>query len=182
MKNVILYAVIFIIAFIATTYGVYTYNEKYVNLFEFDLRDASVAAKAAKADSLALANSDSLVVSDNLNIDNKKVEKVKEVEKNLTEAKVKLDKTSNKLSEKEKELEMLKKQLEVKNVEEHEEWLKSTIKLYEAMETTKAGQLLKALPDDEARELIYSMKNKKAAEILSSLDTETIKRLTREKK
>lgn len=179
MKNAIVYAVIFISAFIATTYIIYSYNQKYVNLFEFDFRDP---VSVAMTDSLALVSQDTLVVNDTLKVNSKKKEKVKEVEKNLTEAKVKLDKTSNMLSQKEKEIELLKEQLEVKKVEKHEEWLKSTIKLYEAMEPNKAAQLLKALPENEARELIYSMKNKKAAEILSSLDTETIKRLTRAQK
>lgn len=181
MKNVIVYAVIFISAFIATTYIIYSYNQKYVNLFEFDFRDA---ASVAMTDSLASVSQDTLVVNDSLKVDieEKEKEKVKEVEKNLSEAKVKLDKTSNMLSKKEKEIELLKEQLEVKKVEKHEEWLKSTIKLYEAMDANKAAQLLKALPENEARELIYSMKNKKAAEILSSLDTETIKRLTRAQK
>jgi len=178
LKNVIIYAVIFIGAFVVTSYFVYTYNEKYVNLFELDLRDA---AKVALADSLAQIKSETLATSDSAIVMKKPVEKNKEVEKDLKETKMKLNKTSNILSQKEKELEILKEKLEVRNVEEHEKWLKSTIKLYEAMEPTKAAQLLKALPEHEARELIYSMKNKKAAEILSSLDTETIKRLTRAK-
>jgi len=50
------------------------------------------------------------------------------------------------------------------------------------MNTAKAGALLNSLPEKEARELIYSMKKKKAAEILSNLNTETVKRLTRAKK
>ncbi len=179
MKNVIVYAVIFVSAFIATTYFIYTYNQKFVNMFEFDLRDASTVAMI---DSIAIVSQDTLTVNDSLKETSNKNVKVKEVEKNLTDAKIKLNKTSNMLSQKEKEIEILKEQLEVKKVKKHEEWLKSTIKLYEAMEATKAAQLLKALPENEARELIYSMKNKKAAEILSSLDTETIKRLTRAQK
>lgn len=179
MKNVIIYAVVFIIAFLATTFAVFTFNSKYENLFEFDFRDR---AKVARADSLAAL--DSLVLSDSLHVPEVDLhaEKTKELEENYTETKVELDKTSNKLNKKEQELEHLKTQIEEKKNAEHEAWLKSTIKLYEAMETGKAGQLLKSLPESEARELIYSMKNKKAAAILSNLDTETVKRLTRAKK
>ena len=180
MKNVILYALIFIIAFVATTIGIYTFNNKYANMFEFDFRDA---AKAAKADSLAIKEDTTLVdLSDSLIAANVHEEKAKELKKEFKETKVELDETSSELSKKEKELEFLKQQLEVKNNEEHDEWLKSTIKLYEAMETNKAGQLLKTIPENEAREIIYSMKKKKAAEILSNLDTETVKRLTRAQK
>lgn len=166
-------------AFTGTTIGVYTFNNKYVNIFDFDFRDA---AKVALADSLAAIVSDSLVVSDSSLVSDPHTEKEKEFEEYYTETKVELDKTSNELSKKEKELEDLKAQFEEKKVAEHEKWLKSTIKLYEAMETNKAGELLSALPESEARELIYAMKNKKAAAILSSLDITTVKRLTRSKK
>ena len=178
MKNVILYALIFIVVFAATTAGIYTYNNKYVNMFEFDFRDAS---KVALADSLALKE-ENADLTDSLLVENIHVEKVEDFKDEYKETKVELNKTSNELSKKEKELETLKKQLEVKKSEEHDEWLKSTIKLYEEMETSRAGQLLKTIPENDAREIVYSMKKKKAAEILSNLDTETVKRLTRAKK
>ncbi|MCB0753009.1 MAG: hypothetical protein KDC52_16170, partial [Ignavibacteriae bacterium] len=66
-----------------------------------------------------------------------------------------------------------------KEDEKYAEWLKNTIKLYEAMESTKAAQFIKAMPENEARDLIYSMKKKKAAEVLSYLSAETVNRLTR---
>jgi flagellar motility protein MotE (MotC chaperone) len=180
LKNTIVYAVIFILAFAGTTIGVYTFNNKYANIFHFDFRDA---AEVALADSLTAIVSDSLAVSDStLVTDLQPEENEKKLEEDYAETKVELDKTSNQLSKKEKELEHLKTQLEEKKTAEHEEWLKSTIKLYEAMQTNKAGELLSALPEKEARELIYAMKNKKAAAILSSLDIETVKRLTRAKK
>lgn len=179
MKNIILYGLIFTIAFLATTLGIYTYNNKYVNMFEFDFRDA---AKVALADSLRLKEVEIVDATDSLSTKNVHKEKTEKLKKDFKETKVELDQTSIELSQKEKEIELLKKLLEVKNNEEHDEWLKSTIKLYEEMETNKAGKLLKTIPEDEARELIYSMKKKKAAEILSNLDTETVKRLTRAEK
>lgn len=179
MKNIIIYAVVFIIAFVTTSFAVFTFNSKYANLFEFDFRDK---AKVELADSLAAL--DSLALSDSLQVPEVDLhaEKAKKMEEHYTETKVELDKTSSKLTKKEQELEQLKTQIEEKKTEQHEAWLKSTIKLYEAMEVGKAGDLLKSLPEVEARELIYSMKNKKAAAILSNLDTETVKRLTRAKK
>lgn len=146
-----------------------------------DFRDPD---EVALADSLANLETDSLNVQENTVVadNNLAEEKAKKFEQNYTKTKVELDKTNNELSRKEKELENLKKQLESKNTAEHEKWLKSTIKLYEAMETNKAGKLLSALPENEAREIIYSMKNKKAAAILSSLSTDIVKRLTRQKK
>ncbi|MCB0750428.1 MAG: hypothetical protein KDC52_03020, partial [Ignavibacteriae bacterium] len=81
-----------------------------------------------------------------------------------------------------KQIENLRNRLEQQNDGKYDEWLKSTIKLYEEMAVNKAGELLKTLPEEEARDLIYAMKKKKAAEILSSLDTETVKKLTRAQK
>lgn len=176
MKNAIVYGIIFLLAFIGTTAGIYFMNNKFVNMFEFDFRNAR---EVAMADSLALIATDSLVVSDTTFVAESHVDKNEELEKHITETKAELNKTSEKLSKREKELERLRKQLEEKNAAEHEKWLKSTIKLYEAMDVNKAGQLLKSLPENEARELVYAMKQKKAAEILSNLDTETVKRLTR---
>lgn len=165
--------------FAATTAGIYTYNNKYVNMFEFDFRDAS---EVAQADSLALKEAENINLTDSLLVENIQDEKAEDFKDEYKETKVELNKTSSELSKKEKELETLKKQLEVKKSEEHDEWLKSTIKLYEAMETSRAGQLLKTIPENDARAIVYSMKKKKAAEILSNLDTETVKRLTRAEK
>ena len=169
-------------AFVGTTAGVYTLNNKYVSLFEFDFRDDAMV-KAAIADSLAVIAADSLNTGDSLLVAEVPIATIdKEMEENLSLTKSKLGKVEQELNQKEKELERLKDRLEQKENTEHEAWLKSTIKLYEAMDISAAGKLLSSLPELEARELIYSMKQKKAAAILSSLDTETVKRLTRSKK
>lgn len=179
MKNTLLYAFIFIAAFVGTSLGIYTLNNKYANLFQFDFRDA---AKVAIADSIASAiGSDSVAVADTVNAKTVLKEKVAQYKENLSDVKKELTETAQELSQKEKEIELLRKQLENKQDVEHDEWFKSTLKLYEAMEVNKARELIKKLPEDDARAIVYSMKKKKAAEILSSLDIETVKRLTRAK-
>ncbi len=60
-------------------------------------------------------------------------------------------------------------------------WVKSTVKLYESMDSKKAAKLIQNFSDSEARDLIYSMKKKKAAEILSNLSVEKVTILTRSK-
>ena len=179
MKNTIVYVLTFIIAFLGTTALIYTLNNKFANMFVFDFRDAETV-KSEIADSLAAADSVDVIISDSLFLtENLFQEEKEELEKTLNVTKNELSKAEQELSEKEKKIEQLKNQLEKEKATEHEEWLKSTVKLYEAMETKKAADLLATLPENQAREIIYSMKNKKAAEILSGLDTETIKRLTR---
>jgi flagellar motility protein MotE (MotC chaperone) len=150
-------------------------------MFEFDFRD-SAQVQAAIADSLAKMQMDSLMVSDSLQVTEEVTDhNAGKLNEKLNDTKTELSKVEQELDAKNKQIELLQSQLEQKQEVEHAEWLKSTIKLYEEMESNKAGKLLSALPDDEARELIYTMKKKKAAEILSSLDTETVKRLTRSK-
>lgn len=182
VKNTIIYALIFILAFAATTAGIYTLNNKFADIFAFDFREATevqalVADSLAALDSLHIENSDSIFLAED-----KEILKTEELKENLTLTKGKLSKVEEELNKKEKKIEQLSSQLEKEKTVEREEWLKSTVKLYEAMETAKAGDLLAKLPENEAREIIYSMKNKKAAEILSGLDTETVKRLTRSTK
>jgi len=179
LKDALIYAVIFIVAFVGTTMEILRYNEQYVNIFEFDFRDAAVVALE---DSLASVIPDSLEISETVASITPFKKEAEEYKNNYNQTKAELNKTSHELNQKEKEIELLQNQLKETNTNKNQEWLKSTIKLYEAMETVKAGQLLKSLPESEARELIYAMKKKKAAEILSGLDTETIKRLTRAKK
>lgn len=182
MKNTIVYTLTFVIAFLGTTAAIYMLNDKFANMFAFDFRDAEMV-KAQIADSLAVVDSANIIMSDSLYlVENLLEEEKEELENSLNVTKSELTKAEQELSQKEKKIEQLKNQLEQEKATEHEEWLKSTIKLYEAMETNKAADLLAKLPENEAREIIYSMKNKKAAEILSGLDTETVKRLTRSRK
>lgn len=58
-------------------------------------------------------------------------------------------------------------------------WKKSTVKLYELMDPQKAAKIISQHSDNIARDLIYSMNKKKAAQILQYLDTETVIKLTR---
>lgn len=180
MKNIIIYALIFLLAFIGTTYLIYDFNNKYVNMFEFDFRETA-AIEAAIADSLAAIEADSLAALDSLHLNEEEAPKTEEIVSDLESTKGKLNKVSVELSKKDKEIEQLKSKLEIEHKAEHEQWLKATVKLYEEMQASKAAEILSKIPDIEAREIIYSMKKKKAAEVLSQLSTETIKRLTRAK-
>lgn len=60
-----------------------------------------------------------------------------------------------------------------------EEWVKTTAKLLESMVPVQAAKVLSQYSDNEARNVIYKMKNKKAAEILSLLNPEYVNRITK---
>lgn len=69
---------------------------------------------------------------------------------------------------------------EVNNEEVNvEEWAKDTAKLFESMEPKQAAKVLTTYSDNEARSIIYNMKNKKAAEILSLLNPEFVNSITK---
>ncbi|MFZ1290313.1 MAG: hypothetical protein WAR79_09485 [Melioribacteraceae bacterium] len=181
MKNTIIYSVLFIAAFIGTTFGIYTFSNKYVDMFKFDFRDKAAFEKAMQ-DSLAAAiHADSLAVSDSLKLvhaDSTKLITQNDTTENKVDS-TKIFEFEQKLSEKDKEIESLKKRMNEKSNGKYQDWLKKTIKLYEAMEANKAAEYIKSMPEDEARDIIYSMKQKKAAEILSNLEIETVQRLTK---
>lgn len=178
MKTTIIYALIFLLAFIGTTYVIYDMNNKYVNMFEFDFRETA-ALEQAIADSLAALEADSLAAIDSVKVIEEDKNVKAELETHLASTKSELSKIESELSNKEKEIEHLKSKLEIEHKAEHEKWLKSTVKLYEAMQASKAAEILSKIPNNEAREIIYSMKKKKAAEVLSQLSAETVKRLTK---
>lgn len=75
----------------------------------------------------------------------------------------------------------LKKRIVTKIDSTYQAWVKSTVKLYEAMSPSEAAKLIQKLSDNHARDLIYKMKNKKAAAILSNLNTELVVKLTEAK-
>ncbi len=60
-------------------------------------------------------------------------------------------------------------------------WKIQTAKLYESMDPQKAAKIIQSYSDNVARDIIYTMKQKKAAEILSELNPETANRITRAK-
>ncbi len=180
MKTTLTYALVFTFAFIGTSAIIYVLNDKFVNIFAFDFRDASILEDATMYQ--AIANGDSLITVDSLFVEdgtetfddesdsgnnkqqNKKNE-IAEVKEEVIKQKEKIKQLENKFNAEEEK--------------EHKSWLKSTIKMYEAMQADKAAQLIASIPDKDAREILYAMKKKKAAEILSKLSTETVIRLTR---
>ncbi|PID62476.1 MAG: hypothetical protein CR986_01535 [Ignavibacteriae bacterium] len=185
MKNIIIYALFFIIAFLGTSYAVYVFNQQYANIFKFDFRTKEeVAVDTMSVDSLALAIQDSIAFADSVRIAKEdSVNKLNQkLESELDSTQTVINTFEEELSQKDKQIEHLKKMISKNENVEYAEWLKKTIKMYEEMETHRASKLLAQLSEKEARDIIYSMKKKKAADILSYMDVSTAKRLTRSKK
>ena len=59
----------------------------------------------------------------------------------------------------------------------HKAWVKNTAKLYESMDTRKAAKIIQGYSDNIVRDLLLTMKRKKAAEILAEFKLETATRI-----
>jgi flagellar motility protein MotE (MotC chaperone) len=184
-----LYALTFLIAFIAVTGIIMEMNNQYNNIFSFDfsprkeidstaikqnkLNKAKADSLANKGDSLIVASSDSIGVKVDsvknvakINNPVKKNEAVKPAVSGTVQGLTSTPLTQNTSKLKQGDSTYTK-------------WKKATIKIYESMDSKKIAKIILGLTDNEARELIYSMKKKKAAEILSYLTPDDVKRLTR---
>ena len=73
---------------------------------------------------------------------------------------------------------MTSKELEEQNAK-YDDWIKKTAKMYEAMDPKKASKIITKYSDNIARDILYKMKQKKAAEILAVIDPEVANRITR---
>ncbi len=68
-------------------------------------------------------------------------------------------------------------ELEAENVK-YIEWTKKTAKLYENMDAGRAAKIITKYSDNVARDILYKMKQRKAAEILALLSPEVANRIT----
>jgi len=181
--------IIFIVAFVMVTALIAYMNLQYNNIFDFDFtptqQAAAIEAEAQieelKAelrpeieqhvfDSLKVVGFDSLAV---INTNNRVV---------LLEDSIKvLQKSIDQLSRETTTLEATNAKIKVKKDTENEyqTWIKTTSKLFESMESPKAAKIILKYSDNIAKDILYSMKKKKAAGILAELNPETAKRITR---
>jgi len=204
MKNMIIYTVAFLQAFLLITGAILFLNSYFVDMFHFNFGlmkdlpkkhevkmtqlDSAIIKdiKSTLLDSLKSMNKQNnltplvhKVVNDSLIIDslhNYIAQIVKDV-------KVKPEKISSKKENAVKDslaaAALSAKLLPVKPDSAYLAWKKQTASLYEMMEPKKAAKILQNFSDNVARDILYSMKKKKAAEILTQLNPETANRITR---
>jgi len=176
MKSMIIYILIFTIVFLAVTVGIFIMNQKYNNIFALDfsspqsqlenVADSTLAAK----DSLVVTKADSLVIAE---------DKSDSLQNEIKKLHGELQTAKGQIEQRDSRIEQLKKRLVTKRDSSYQAWLKSTKKLYETMSSSKAAKLLSHISDNQARDLLYSMNQKKAAAILQNLTIDKVKKLTR---
>lgn len=205
MTSKIIYIVLFIGAFILTTIIIAFLNSQFNNIFQFDFSPPTEVLSTdntlSPADSLQLSTVEN-TVEDDLNIINE--DKLKTVENtgeetlnifNEDELKDNLIENSRlrdsldllrseleQIKEDEAKLEEQRKKNNDKansNENNYKAWLKQTSDLYATMDSKKAAKIIQNYSDNIARDLLYAMKKKKAADILAELNPEVATRIMR---
>jgi flagellar motility protein MotE (MotC chaperone) len=192
-KVIISFILAFIVVTVVMIYGATTYR----NIFDFDFTPVSeIEAQKAKVAQNAGAKDKEKF---NRHSDKKEVKKPYDFSDNgaydtmtvsLKDSSSLIDSINTLLAEirrlqneKEKLLESQKKADNQENAtppeeeQKYREWIKNTVKLYEAMDTKKAAKIIQNYSDNIARDIIFSMKKKKAAEIIAELNPEIANRI-----
>lgn len=182
----IIYIVLFLGAFIFTTVVIAYFNSQYNNIFKFDF--------SPPADSLAHNNQlntgdfskDSLKQSlgaDLLNpLDDtelsKNVTEKKQLRDSLELLRTEIETIKSNGTDLKNQQEETAKEKELKTKQnDYKIWLKKTSDLYASMDPKKASKIIQNYSDNIARDILYTMNKKKAAEILAEINPEIVTRI-----
>ena len=189
MKIKFVYIGVFAMAFAAVTSAVFYMNMRYKNIFKFDFTPEMITADSLNTqqqpfggavnnganahitDSLSAALTDSLYADSTV--------PTAQVVDSLSLLKERIALLNTELDAKEQELASMKSGIVAKQDSSYQDWKKQTVKLYETMDSRKAAKIIASYTDDVARDILYSLKKKKAAQILAELNVETATKLTR---
>jgi flagellar motility protein MotE (MotC chaperone) len=191
MKGKIIYAVVFGGAFVLITLIMIVLNNDFKNVYAFDFSPVKPAQvtqsqvnpynykeafgqmlKELKSQMLDSIKTIKYVTNDS--VQNRKADSI--LTDSINILKTRLENTVNQDSLVKSEL--LSKN-NVKSDSTYRIWTKKTAALYEAMDSKKAAKIIQNYSDNVARDILYSMKKKKAAEVLANLNPETANRMTR---
>lgn len=210
MKEKIVYIIVFLAAFALTSGGVLYMNSHYRDIFKFDFTPIKTSSENTSKQGVAgtpgISNQDFTEfktymqrefrneIFDSLRALYKKSERVDTVYAKVFKDSLLLDSLSNisrVLQEtRSKLLDNQKKLSEVESEQDNSgtmkdssyiEWMKQTAKLYESMDPKKAAKIIQSYSDNVARDILYTMRQKNAANILAELNPQTANRITRAK-
>jgi flagellar motility protein MotE (MotC chaperone) len=200
---------IFVAAFIFVTGGLLFLNSIYSNIFKFDFSPISARDSVSTAASTISPNDATVELNKQLDKKAEAIEAKDSTEteaakdtvvsppkitaapqvipaKNKLPPDTKSKKTENKaapiadLQQAEKpdiEINSSTNQADVDTI--YQKWIKQTAKLYESMDAKKAAMIIKNYSESTARDIIYKMKKRKAAEVLAELDPVTANKIAR---
>lgn len=196
MANKLVYIIVFTIAFLFVTVSIILVNEQFTNIFEFDFTSVQEKPKIVKKTKTEITQDLKTYITNELKgelLDSiyaiggtPRVDTVvADVRKDPTFADS-IKKISSKIETIEKEL--IAKNNEILNLTSvkkankdsaYVKWKTDIVKIYESMDSKAAARIIQNLEDNLAKDILFSMKKKKAAEIIMKLNPETASRLTR---
>ncbi|MEI7811707.1 MAG: hypothetical protein WCJ01_04690 [Ignavibacteria bacterium] len=189
----LIYVLVFLLVFVLTTGGLVYLNNKYENIFKFNFAPTNQMQPHVKnqnqIDTNSVKNNKQKDSTMNLNesevkdsVLTKKPVTVLELEKQIDSLKnahqALMDISNRKLAEKEKEIQSIKTVEKARSDSAYMKWKEQMVKIYETMDAKSAAKLIEKLADNLARDILFSLKNKKAAQIIKELNPETANRLT----
>lgn len=205
MKNIISTVLAFVVAFIAVTAVLMIANMYYRNIFAFDFRPRPV--KKVVKHKVTFCPKDYWRIEKFVRDEFKKelldtlhtmyfkkkidtvytvIVKDKALMKSLDNAMKTILQKDAEIKKKDKQIAELKNQIEKnkkleeqKKSEEYVAWVKNNAKLLSEMDSGMAAKIIENYSDNIAKDLIYAMKKKKAAEILSYLPPEKVAKITK---
>jgi flagellar motility protein MotE (MotC chaperone) len=193
VKDKIVYILAFAFAFIIVTAAIIYLNSIYKNIFNFDFTSAQTASvlpqtskienpPAQKSDSTAIAQikPDSLQQQHTQNIDTtsitlKDTNAVKNLGKKIEEKKTAQQNAVPEVIASSGN--QLVKKNDSKKDSTYQIWIKNTAKLYTSMDSKKAAKIIQGYSDNIARDILLTMKKKKAAEILAEFKPDLATRI-----
>ncbi len=205
MKNIISTVIVFVVAFIAVTAALMLANLYFRNIFAFDFRPREV--KKVVKHKITFCPKDYWRIEKFVRGEFKKelldtlhtmyfkkkidtvytvivkdkalLESVNKAMKTILQKDEELKKKDKQIVQLTEELAKQKERQKQKQSEEYVNWVKNNAKLLSAMESANAAKILENYSDNIAQDLIYAMKKKKAAEILSYLSPEKVAKITK---
>lgn len=178
-----IYLIVFLMTFIAVTSLFLLMDTKFNNIFALDFSPAPDMREVnlnlqAEVDSLKEYYKTTKIDTFFVYMDTTLIAQLDTTKKEVTKLQNLLQENSKLISEKENEIKNITKRTVAVKDSVRAAWLKSTVKLYETMDARTAAKIIKSYPEDLAREIIYSIKKKKAGEILSQLSPEFVSKIT----
>ncbi|MEW6507412.1 MAG: hypothetical protein AB1432_06650 [Bacteroidota bacterium] len=198
MRDKLIYVIILLIAFFIVTAAVYYGATNYRNIFAFDFTSVT-------SDSILNKSAESGVTENNkeepdkgtafadtaksTHVTNKTIQNEADIKISASSV---MDSSLIILEELKKIKELLEQKNQAVSVQNaqpdlskknslkdsvYSKWIKSSVKLYEAMDSKKAAKIIQGYNDNIARDIIFSMKKKKAAEIIAEFKPELANRI-----
>ena len=196
MKEKIIYIVSFLLAFALVTGFLIYLNSAYKNIFAFDFTPADQVVvetkKPVQKDQITVQPKDLTVLNIALKDPVKQKADSTEIKPTLVSVKDSnaVQVIRKKLAEEIKPAltkplpdpaELIKadqlNKILAKRDSTYKSWVKNTVKLYESMDTRKAAKIIQGYSDNIARDILLTMKKKKAAEIIAEFKPETATRI-----